>query len=833
MRTLLKRFQAFLIFLITSIPTLAAATTSSSTSVFDPTAIVNSTDSSITYLAELFGQVGSQLSSTGSENFIGHLFSIYNQGILVVAGIWIAYTMYDTLMKVSDRNGDQHMSGFGMKLFKVTLGVVLIIPSPTTGYSGAQDLAMFVVRQSVALADSTWSAALNYLQDGNMLSEAASVSSSSSSSTTLSTVATQTGYFGSSYSSTSSSLSTLLNMLVCSINTNSWNSNSGTSLYTQSGSTFTMLGSGCGSVSTSDMTVSTSSIPTAEADTMKLTALSSLMSSLTDAATLYACNLNASAIAQGSTVSTYCSNVGASSTTYTAASAQFNSQLTTTFTDYITNLLTIYNEANSSSSSMASQIQTLTDTMKSGGWINAGGYYWAIAGWLQNNGDFGSIISNSTSAGLSAIKSAKINATSPSTNYLTAGVLKYTSAVACTGSTNCTSLSTQISEASSALSSSSTSTTTDSLSLTNDDTDILTDVIGGAIINMYDSLFNNLLSLSSTTVSGDPLVILTVIGFNLINEAATLIMVAFVLIIVLALIAILGVSFVVLIQALGFIQPILNFIIGILKSIAMYLILIGGVLAIYLPLYPWIVWTFAVVGWFITVIETMAAAPLVCAGLTRPSGQELAGNARQALIMLLGVFVRPVLMVVGFCTAIVLSRVILNFVIHSFAIMSVSLFVNNSSDSSSIQTAISTLSTADFSQGYITSVSDIVSNLSSTFSTATGNSGFGMFVFEIIAIPTVFAIIGYVAYKVVSISFSLVLHLPDYVVVWVGGSPGAISQSVQQAIEGSKAAAQAGIKEGSAVMSGALGAGAAVSGAIANAGSSENEKNENNEKEES
>lgn len=830
MRTLLKRLQAFVVFLITSIPTLAAASTSSSASVFDPTAIVNNTDNSITYLAELFGKVGSQLSSVGSENFIGHLFSIYNQGILVVAGVWIAYTLYDTLLKVSDKNGDQHMSGFGMKMFKVTLGVVLIIPSPTTGYSGAQDLAMFVVRQSVALADSTWSAALNYLQDGNMLSEAVAISSSSSSTTSLSTVATQSGYFGGSYSSTSSSIATLLNMLVCSINKNTWNSNSGTSLYTQSGTTFTMLGSGCGSVKVSDMTVSTSSIPTAEADSMKLNALTSLLSSLTNAATLYACNLNANAIAQGSTVSTYCSTVGSSSSTFTAASGQFNSQLATAFTDYVTNLLTIYDKANSSSNSMASQIETLTDTMKSGGWINAGGYYWAIAGWLQNNGDFGSIISNSTSAGLSAIKSSKINATAASTNYLNIGVLKYTSAVSCAGSSNCTSLSTQISEDSSALSSSGTSS--DSLSISNDSSDILTEVIGGAIIDMYDSLFNNILSLSSTTVSGDPLVILTVIGFNLINEAATLIMVAFVLIIVLALIAILGVSFVVLIQALGFIQPILNFIIGILKSIAMYLILVGGVLAIYLPLYPWIVWTFAVVGWFITVIETMAAAPLVCAGLTRPSGQELAGNARQALIMLLGVFIRPVLMVVGFCSAIVLSRVVLNFVIHSFAIMSVSIFVNNSSDTSSIQTAISTLSTANFTQGYLTSVSDIVNNLSSTFSSATGNSGFGMFVFEIVAIPTVFAIIGYVAYKVVSISFSLVLHLPDYVVVWIGGSPGAISQSVQQAIEGSKGAAQAGLKEGSAVLSGGLGAGAAVSGAIANAASSKSE-NEKNEKEES
>lgn len=818
MRTLLKRLQAFVILLITSIPSIAAASTSSG-STFDPAAIINKTDSSITYLGELFGQVGSQLSAVGTQQFISHLFKIYNEGILVVAGIWIAYTMYDTLLKISDRNGEQHLSGFGMKIFKISLGVVLVIPSASTGYCGAQDVAMFVIRQSVALADSTWNAALDYLQDGNMLSEAITLSSSSSSTTTsLSTVATQSGYFGSNYSSTSASIPKILNKLICAINTNTWNANSGTALYTQNSDTFTILGSGCGSVSTSDMTVDTSSIASAEATDMKLNALSSLMSSLSSAATLYACNLNANAIAQGSSVSTYCSTVGSSTSTYTAASGQFNSQLATALTDYVTNLLTIYDKSNSSSNSMASEIETLTNTMKSGGWINAGGYYWAIAGWLQNNGDFGSIVSNSTTAGLSSIKSSEINASAASTDYLSIGVLKYSSAIACSGSTNCTTLSTQISEDSTALGGK--SSDSDGLSVDNSSSsNLITSLICSALMNLYTNLFDDILSISSTTVSGDPLVILTVIGFNMINEAATLILTAFILIVVLALVAILGISFVVLIQALGFIQPILNFVIGILKSIAMYLIMIGGVLAIYLPLYPWIVWTFAVVGWFISVIETMVAAPLVCAGLTRPSGQELAGNARQALIMLLNIFLRPVLMVVGFCTAIVLSRVVLNFVLHSFSIMSVSMFVNNVSDPSSIQSAISTLSAANFNQGYITSVSDLVNNLGSGFTAASGNSSGGLFVFEIIAIPTVFAIIGYVAYKVISLSFALVLHLPNYVIVWVGGDPQPLTQMIQQAIEGSKGAAQAGLKEGSAVMSGALGVGATISGAIGNAGS--------------
>ena len=97
------------------------------------------------------------------------------------------------------------------------------------------------------------------------------------------------------------------------------------------------------------------------------------------------------------------------------------------------------------------------------------------------------------------------------------------------------------------------------------------------------------------------------------------------------------------------------------KSIIMLLttmlLLPGCVMAYYVPLYPYTVFTFASVGWIAMVIEGMAAAPLVCIGLTHPEGHDFLGKAEQALMLFLGIFVRPALMVIGLIAAMIVSFV--------------------------------------------------------------------------------------------------------------------------------------------------------------------------------
>jgi|GEM_PF-1175628 len=852
----LKRFAALITLCVVNVAAYATSSLSSlqssmssmssmsaASSLFNVSAITNQTDASVTYLGQLFGQVGTVLSST-SSGFIGHMFDVYNKGVLVLAGIWILYTTYNTIVQMSDKQAEQKLTGLGMKFMKIAIAVVLVMPNATTGYSMVQDFTMWVVSEGVALADATWNSALNYLADGGSILGALSYSYTISSSSSLTSVSEQNGFFGGSDSATSADLPTVLAMQVCAIhNYSNWGTGSslstGTLYTTNSSGMITFKGGSCGSINSTPFTGLSNA-----SGTLAQSAITTLLSNMKSAADYYACALH-----PGTGYTNYCTLIGVSSSTGTANVSTFNNYLADAFFGYISSLSALAtNEEEggtgdatstsgsactglSSSSSVNSQLSCLVSTMQESGWINAGAYYWAIAGWMQNNGLFGSLLSEAdVESAFALVKDVRVSMS----NAPTAST--YISNFA-TDVTTSPELSTIISNYSSALESEAASTTTSSTttasSCTGDGCDnIIASSVWKPLLDVYVTLETNLASLSASSQSDDPLVILTMIGFNMINEAATLIAAAIVLIIVMAIIAILGFVFVVMINPIGFIFPILNAIINILKGIAMYLLAIGGMLAIYLPLYPWMTWTFAVIGWFIAVIESMAAAPLVCLGLTRPEGQELAGELKQGLMLLLSVFLKPALMIIGYCTAIVLSRIVLYYVLHSFAIVSLSLFVSSSSDISSAITSLSTLDSDD--PNYLTDVVQMTQTLANAFSTAvsSSNTSFAAFVFEVIAIPTVFAIIGYVAYKVITLSFSLVFHLPNYVMKWIG-SPSAgdgLSQQLMGAAEGGKSAAEAGTKAGSATLSGGMGAVAAVGGAALNAATSKQQQQQQGNK---
>lgn len=84
---------------------------------------------------------------------------------------------------------------------------------------------------------------------------------------------------------------------------------------------------------------------------------------------------------------------------------------------------------------------------------------------------------------------------------------------------------------------------------------------------------------------------------------------------------------------------------------------LGATLGVYIPLIPFMLFTFAALGWFIMVLEAMVAAPLVALGVTHPEGHDLLGKADQAVMLLLGVFLKPVLLVTGLLAGIILTFV--------------------------------------------------------------------------------------------------------------------------------------------------------------------------------
>ena len=94
-------------------------------------------------------------------------------------------------------------------------------------------------------------------------------------------------------------------------------------------------------------------------------------------------------------------------------------------------------------------------------------------------------------------------------------------------------------------------------------------------------------------------------------------------------------------------------------AVAAMLFSLGVIMGVYLPMLPFLLFLFGIVAWLMSVAEAMVAAPLVALGITHPEGHDLLGKAEQSLMLLLGIFVRPICMLFGMLMAIVVSELLL------------------------------------------------------------------------------------------------------------------------------------------------------------------------------
>lgn len=95
-----------------------------------------------------------------------------------------------------------------------------------------------------------------------------------------------------------------------------------------------------------------------------------------------------------------------------------------------------------------------------------------------------------------------------------------------------------------------------------------------------------------------------------------------------------------------------------------YFFSMGFVTAYYVPLYPYMLFIFGVIAWLMAVIEAMVAAPIVALGIMSPEGEGILGKSETGMMILVNVFLRPSMMVIGFITGTILTYVgvwILNF----------------------------------------------------------------------------------------------------------------------------------------------------------------------------
>ena len=187
----------------------------------------------------------------------------------------------------------------------------------------------------------------------------------------------------------------------------------------------------------------------------------------------------------------------------------------------------------------------------------------------------------------------------------------------------------------------------------------------------------------------------------------------------------------------------------------------GGLLGIYTPLVPYIIFTMGAIGWFISVIEAMVAAPFIALGILSPSGHhELLGKAEPGLMILFNTFLRPTLMIVGMMAAMLLTPVVVNMV----------------------------------------------------------NSGFSGVMNSIDSTPGIYELIVFIsAYtslilSVVNKSFSLIHVVPDRVLTWIGGqaSDSSAGEALGAVKGGTSAAGEGASSSGQSAAGSAKGVGAGV-----------------------
>lgn len=89
---------------------------------------------------------------------------------------------------------------------------------------------------------------------------------------------------------------------------------------------------------------------------------------------------------------------------------------------------------------------------------------------------------------------------------------------------------------------------------------------------------------------------------------------------------------------------------------------LGFFLAYYIPMIPFLIWLGCLVGWFIMVMEAIIAAPLWAVMHLHPNGDDVTGRGGQGYMLVLGLLVRPTLMIFGLACALILSMVLGQFI---------------------------------------------------------------------------------------------------------------------------------------------------------------------------
>jgi defect-in-organelle-trafficking protein DotA len=646
------------------------------------------TDLSVNYLGQIFGTVGTVLHGTSGQ-LLGQLFKVFNIGVLVIAGIFLVYTIVMTILNAAHEGefmGRKWNSAW--IALRTILGLGLLIPSATTGYSAIQVIVMWVVVQGVGFANMAWYSALQYITQGGQIY----TPPQSNTKDMINLVGTimemqvcmytnqniwqqnqkaqqqaQAAQPGASTTATN----TAAPQVPGTTNVQNWTANFTTikdssnlyhSIVQFPGNPYSADGqqdSACGQI-----TFGTNASKEGLSQDQKATILKAAVNQMMLDLDSYSQQIAA--------LSTSANTINASN------NQNFPNQVETAIVgaaaDWVNITLPIRSGGSGSNLN-----QTINDAMTqylnqsvTQGWIMAGRYYYALGSVQRKITDATSVNVNFDfyPAGFPnswSPQSDKINApqswldfsqsknVNPAPNVQnTAGVsLGNQASILVDNETNVFNYVSPAIGIAETLDKSQAIPTVSSVG----DTGILSFIMTPIISAIYSALQ------SFSNATGDPILVLQSIGNTFLDVALGSWLVGTIGIFGLGA----GSAIMSSVQSLGYaVEDAILAFVPVFTVFLLTFAAIGGTFAYYVPLIPFIIYVFAAVGWIIAVIEAMVAAPLVALGVTHPEGHDLLGKSEQAVMLLLSVFLRPVLMVIGLIAGMILSRVVLRFLNTGF-----------------------------------------------------------------------------------------------------------------------------------------------------------------------
>lgn len=624
------------------------------------------TDQSVNFLGQIFGTVGTVLHGTSGQ-MLGQLFLVFNIGLLVLAGIFLIYTIVMTVINTAHEGefmGRKWNSAW--IAIRTVLGLGLLIPSPTTGYSIIQVIVMWVVIQGAGFANMAWYNALNYLGSGGEV---------------YTPPATDTA-------SMVDLVGTVLDMQVCMYYAQGVAQTQQQNLkQAQQQQQANQGGGGTNTVPpTSVATTNTTFTPlfTVYQDTSGSQPVWTSVvrfpgqpfdpgqqdSSCGEIS--FGTNKDQNALMQDQKVSTlkaavqqimmdtdsYAQQIASATSTATNFSNQVESAIVGGAADWVNITLPIRTSGPSLGAGMMAGFQK---TAVADGWIMAGRYYYALGNIRQAVADASSVsvTVNVPPAGLTKPTPGQyisfINTPTVNAQALDQALNFQANSAEQTG------LITAYNSAGSYVTKARTvANQVDQTSKVN-----LNIGASGILAFLLDPISSALLLFISTvsTAVGDPILVLQGVGYSFLALAMALWIGGALGSFSVGLVG----SIMSSVQPLGAAttDTILAFI-PIFTVFVMIFFAMGMTFAFYIPLIPFIIFAFSAVGWLISVIEAMVAAPLVALGVTHPEGHDLLGKSEQAIMLLLSVFLRPILMIIGLFAGMIVSRVALRFLNDGF-----------------------------------------------------------------------------------------------------------------------------------------------------------------------